>query len=155
MKPFRQLMKPLSQPSIFFPSTHTDKPIMTIKGNEQIIIENVYTLEHFSKEKIIIKSGNNTINMTEKNLILQEMLKDEFLIKGELYDITFELRKGGAIKYQQAKVIVGYVTIHIKGKHPEQFFKQSTTNNITVMNVRKIAQDICMGTIYLHDLKNV
>src|SRR5699024_11310378 len=23
------------------------------------------------------------------------------------------------------------------------------------MNVRKIAQDICMGTIYLHDLKNV
>src|SRR5699024_3351282 len=29
------------------------------------------------------------------------------------------------------------------------------TNNITVMNVRKIAQDICMGTIYLHDLKNV
>src|SRR5699024_5857454 len=28
-------------------------------------------------------------------------------------------------------------------------------NNITVMNVRKIAQDICMGTIYLHDLKNV
>src|SRR5699024_12765294 len=33
--------------------------------------------------------------------------------------------------------------------------KQCATNNITVMNVRKIAQDICMGTIYLHDLKNV
>lgn len=89
MKRFRQLMKPLSQPSIFFPSTHTDKPMMTITGNEQIIIENVYTLEYFSKEKIIIKSGNNTINMTGKNLILQVMLKDELLIKGELYDVTF------------------------------------------------------------------
>ncbi|HLR23117.1 MAG TPA: sporulation protein YqfD [Pseudogracilibacillus sp.] len=59
------------------------------------------------------------------------------------------------MKYQQANVIVGYVTIHIKGKHPEHFLKQCATNNITVMNVRKIAQDICMGTIYLHDLKNV
>lgn len=59
------------------------------------------------------------------------------------------------MKYQQAKFIVGHVTIHIKGQYPERFFERCAVNGIVVMGVKKTALDRCVGTIYLHDLNKV
>ncbi|RKQ37825.1 sporulation protein YqfD [Oceanobacillus halophilus] len=53
----------------------------------------------------------------------------------------------------QGAFITGYVTILIKGKHPELFFQQCTRNGITVWDIRKIAEDSCEGNIKLSDVK--
>lgn len=89
MKHIRQFITALSQPATFFPSTFTEKSLMTIRGNEQIIVENVYTLQYFSPVKIIIICGNNTIEIIGKDFILKAMLKEELLIEGILYEFIF------------------------------------------------------------------
>ena len=47
------------------------------------------------------------------------------------------------------------VTIKIKGRHPEISFKHCAKHGIAIWNMVKEKEHICLGTIYLYDLKTV
>ncbi|WP_156290695.1 sporulation protein YqfD [Oceanobacillus salinisoli] len=55
----------------------------------------------------------------------------------------------------QGTFFSGYVTILIKGNHPELFFQECTKRGISVWNIRKSADDTCEGNIRLRDVKHV
>src|SRR5690625_2127400 len=55
----------------------------------------------------------------------------------------------------QGKQIVGYVTVHVKGKNPETFFQICADANIPVWNIQKQKKKQCSGQMYFHYVKKM
>lgn len=55
----------------------------------------------------------------------------------------------------QGKNIFGHLKIQIKGNEPAIFFRQCTNEQIPIWNLKKLKGNICIATIYNHDLKKV
>lgn len=55
----------------------------------------------------------------------------------------------------QGKNVVGYITIHVKGKQPELFLQVCANYRIPIWNIKKINVHHCTGTIYYHHLKKI
>lgn len=59
------------------------------------------------------------------------------------------------MKQVQGSLLSGYVTILVKGKHPELFFQRCADDGFIVWNIQKKAQHECIGNIKREDLHQV
>ncbi|MBY7143348.1 sporulation protein YqfD [Virgibacillus sp. NKC19-3] len=59
------------------------------------------------------------------------------------------------MRYKQGALMTGYVTILIKGDRPELFFQKCMRQGILVWNIKKTADDACIGSVRLHDVKEL
>lgn len=55
----------------------------------------------------------------------------------------------------QGAYITGYVTVIVKGNHPELFFQRCMNHGFTVWNVRKTSSNVCEGNLKLSDVKEI
>ncbi|MFC4558853.1 sporulation protein YqfD [Virgibacillus kekensis] len=59
------------------------------------------------------------------------------------------------MKHTQGSYITGYVTVSVKGNHPELFFQSCIENDIHVWNIKKDSEQHCSGNIKLADVKRL
>lgn len=65
-----------------------NKPKIIIEENK-LDITDFTSIEHFSSDKIIIKTSDKYINITGSNLIISRLVIDEVLINGNIEKIEF------------------------------------------------------------------
>lgn len=56
------------------------------------------------------------------------------------------------MRYIQGAFLTGYVTVLVKGNHPEMFFQACINQGISVWDVKKIDDQACQGNIRLKDI---
>jgi len=56
------------------------------------------------------------------------------------------------MKYTQGSYLTGFVTLQVKGEHPELFFKACMNYGIVVWNIKKVSPNECQGNIKLRDI---
>ncbi|MFD1363018.1 sporulation protein YqfD [Lentibacillus salinarum] len=59
------------------------------------------------------------------------------------------------MKHIQGTSITGYVTVQVKGSHPELFFQKCSEQDITVWNIKKKSERVCSGNVKLQDIRHL
>lgn len=84
-----KLLTALKSDAILFPSDMTKVPYISIKGNKQFTLENDYSLQLFSAQKIIISYEQGLIEITGTEMVIKAMYKEEMIIEGTIHSIQF------------------------------------------------------------------
>lgn len=75
--------------STLFPPGLSIIPIITIKGNQQFVIENDYTLLSFSEKYIKLDYQQGHIEITGDKLKIKAMFPEEMILQGTIKQIIF------------------------------------------------------------------
>lgn len=75
----------------FLPShLNIHMPIITIKGEEHIIIEQQYKLIAFAPDKVILQFKSGKIHINGNNFVMKMMFMNELTLQGTIHSIQFQ-----------------------------------------------------------------
>jgi sporulation protein YqfC len=84
-----KLLKPSSLKQSLSPQL-MDIPFITMKGNQQISIENEYTLLSFSATEIKLRYQLGIMTISGENLMIRTMYADEMICQGVIIQVSFQ-----------------------------------------------------------------